>query len=109
MTRPKARMERFDVIRLNKGWVASYRDGKYGYRDRQCATLMEALAWLLEIAGVQLLADKGIISHQESASRVIIDARASGPVRLYVERYGDERLLHLDLPRGIEVSTTEAV
>jgi hypothetical protein len=42
---------------------------------------------------IQALLDAGIIKIEDLAHRVVIDVRADHVVALYVERYGDERLL----------------
>ncbi len=42
---------------------------------------------------LQALADAGIIRTEDHIRRVIIDAAVDTAVSIYVERYGDERLL----------------
>ena len=46
----------------------------------------------------------GVIREDESIRRIVIDAQAGAPVVMYVERYGDERLLDVALTLdGIEI------
>jgi hypothetical protein len=60
-------------------------------------------------AFAKALADAGIIRDLDKVSRVVIDARAGHVVVLYVERYGDERLLKVAQSLdGIEVSSAPA-
>lgn len=42
---------------------------------------------------IKAMVDAGIVRAEDNATRVVIDARADGVVTLYVERFGDERLL----------------
>lgn len=54
---------------------------------------------------LETLADAGVITVGESVRRVVIDADVDGPVCLYVERYGDERLLSVATSlTGIEIT-----
>ena len=43
----------------------------------------------------QALLDAGVIRAEDRVRRVVIDASADGPIVMYVERYGDERLLEV--------------
>lgn len=42
---------------------------------------------------IQALLDAGVVSREDRVRRLVVDAHADGSVVLYVERYGDERLL----------------
>jgi hypothetical protein len=57
----------------------------------------------------QALADAGIIEDINQVRRIVIDAQSGHAVMLYVERYGDERLLKVaQTLDGIEISTVPA-
>jgi hypothetical protein len=43
----------------------------------------------------QALVDAGVIRKGEFIRRIVIDAEMNEPVKLYTERYGDERLLRV--------------
>jgi hypothetical protein len=46
-----------------------------------------------------------VIRDGEHISRVVIDAKEGEPVRMYVERFGDERLLHVaQTLEGVQIS-----
>jgi hypothetical protein len=50
------------------------------------------------IAGWQFanaLIEAGVITADENVRRLVLDVSVDGPVVLYVERYGDDRLLHV--------------
>jgi hypothetical protein len=50
----------------------------------------------------------GVIRDGEYISRIVIDAQVSQPVRMYIERLGDERLLDVAVSlQGVEVTATE--
>lgn len=49
---------------------------------------------------LQALADAGVITTTDLVRRVVIDAPIDGPLVLRVERYGDKRLLDLQMPSG---------
>ena len=52
------------------------------------------------------LMDQGIIQRGDYVRRVIIDADCNDVVRLYVERFGDDRVLTLNLNgEGLQVLT----
>lgn len=52
----------------------------------------------------QALIEAGVITPEERVRRIVIDAPADGPVVLYVERYGDDRLLQVATTlRGVTV------
>jgi len=56
------------------------------------------------------LADAGVISPTEMIRRVVVDASIDGPIVLRVERYGDKRLLDLQMPSGRdEIRSTEEI
>lgn len=57
---------------------------------------------------LQALLDAGVVSPDELVTRVVIDARADGVVRLYTERIGDDRLLEVGLKTALEITTNEA-
>lgn len=44
---------------------------------------------------VQALLDAGVVRSEDHVRRVVIDASYDGAVVMYVERYGDERLLQV--------------
>lgn len=54
------------------------------------------------------LVDAGVLPEDHHARRIIIDVEVDKPVRLYIERYADENLLRVELPRlnGIEINYT---
>ena len=55
---------------------------------------------------LEQLAAHEIIDEADSVRRVVIDAKAGSVVQIYVERYGDERLLDVITPTaGFEVRT----
>jgi hypothetical protein len=57
----------------------------------------------------QALADAGIIEDINSVRRIVIDAEAGNPVKIYVERYGDDRLLKVaQTLDGVEISGVPA-
>lgn len=57
----------------------------------------------------QALTDAGIIKHGEWVRRVVIDAQVNHAVTVYVERYGDERLLAVATALdGVEISGVPA-
>jgi hypothetical protein len=57
----------------------------------------------------QALADAGIVEDISSVRRIVIDAEAGHLVRIYVERFGDERLLKVaQTLDGIEISGVPA-
>jgi hypothetical protein len=67
------------------------------HRPIRGATLLEALA------------EAGIISTKDKIRRVVIDAHMDDAVKLYVERYGDERLLRVALTlEGVQISGVPA-
>jgi hypothetical protein len=50
------------------------------------------------------LIDAGVISEDQTVRRVVIDIQASEPVVVYVEQYGDERLLQVaQTLEGVEI------
>jgi hypothetical protein len=54
----------------------------------------------------QALADAGIIHDPDKVSRIVIDAQQGRAVMLYVERFGDERLLKVaQTLDGIEITS----
>ena len=54
----------------------------------------------------QALAEAGIVKDLDYVRRIVIDAEAGNAVKIYVERFGDERLLNVALTlEGIEVSS----
>ena len=54
----------------------------------------------------QALADAGIIDDPGSISRIVLDAKAGEPLRMYVEHFADERWLNVALALdGIEITT----
>lgn len=55
------------------------------------------------------LRDAGILREEDGAKRVVIDANEHDAVMIYVERYGDERLLNVVTTlNGIEISSVPA-
>lgn len=54
---------------------------------------------------VESLREAGIIHEYERTSRVIIDAKVGEPIRLYVCRFGDERLIDVVDSGGVELVT----
>lgn len=42
---------------------------------------------------MEALVAAGVIRHEDRVRRVVIDVPVDGPVVVYAERYGDERLL----------------
>jgi hypothetical protein len=55
------------------------------------------------------LVDAGVFREDETIRRVVIDAQAGEPVVMYVERWGDERLLQVATTlEGIEISQVPA-
>lgn len=57
---------------------------------------------------IQALLDSGVITKDERVRRIVIDASADNAVVMYVERYGDSRLLDV-VPAltGVEIRQTE--
>jgi hypothetical protein len=61
---------------------------------------------ILGMKFLEALRDAGIISEGDYISRVVIDAGVRDAVKVYVERYGDDRLLQVATSlEGIEIST----
>jgi hypothetical protein len=60
-------------------------------------------------AFAQALARAGVIRDIHRVRRVVVDAEAGSTVRVYIERYGDERLLDV-VPTldGVEISGVPA-
>ena len=56
---------------------------------------------------LQALLDAGVVSAEDRATRVVIDAKPDGVVMLYVERAGDERLLEVARKTALEITTKE--
>jgi hypothetical protein len=57
----------------------------------------------------QALADAGIIEDIFDVTRIVIDAQAGHVVMIYVERFGDERLLKVaQTLDGVEISGVPA-
>jgi hypothetical protein len=57
----------------------------------------------------QALADAGIIEDIHHVRRIVIDAEADNPVKIYIEQYGDERLLKVaQTLDGVEISGVPA-
>jgi hypothetical protein len=57
----------------------------------------------------QALADLGIIEDINLVRRIVIDAEEGHAVKIYVERYGDERLLKVaQTLDGVEISGVPA-
>lgn len=55
------------------------------------------------------LRDAGVVRDLDSCTRIVIDAQQREPVRLYVERWGDERLLNVATAlNGIEITSAPA-
>jgi hypothetical protein len=55
------------------------------------------------------LVDAGVFREDESVRRIVIDAQAGEPLVMYVERWGDERLLQVATTlEGIEISQVPA-
>jgi hypothetical protein len=46
------------------------------------------------------LVKQGVISSDDKIRRVVIDAEVGHPVRLYVDRFGDDRLLKVNWTLG---------
>jgi hypothetical protein len=60
-------------------------------------------------AFLQALVDAGVISTEDRVRRVIIDAAVQEPVVVYVERYGDKRLLEIaPALTGVEIRNVAA-
>jgi hypothetical protein len=57
---------------------------------------------------IQALLDAGVITVEDNATRVVIDARADGIVMLHVERAGDERLLEVARKTTLDITTKES-
>jgi hypothetical protein len=56
---------------------------------------------------LEALLEAGVVHEGEYISRVVIDAKVRGAVRVYVERFGDERLLDVvKTLEGIEIMST---
>jgi hypothetical protein len=53
---------------------------------------------------LEMLHEQGIIS--KNVRRVIIDASVDEALKLYIEEYGDERMLHLDVMPELEAAVT---
>jgi hypothetical protein len=52
------------------------------------------------------LTDAGIIRREDYVCRVVIDASIDSAVKVYVQRYGDERLLDAGLLSGLLAGLT---
>jgi len=54
----------------------------------------------------------GVLQVEDKTTRVVIDAKACGPLRIYIENIGDERVLevtaHPDLQVAVKVRTKDA-
>ena len=60
-------------------------------------------------AFLRALADAGVISEGDEIRRVVIDAQVRHAVHVYVERFGDERLLSVAVTLGgVEVKGVPA-
>jgi hypothetical protein len=59
-------------------------------------------------AFIDALLESGVITKEESVRRVVIDASADNAVIMYVERYGDSRLLEV-VPAltGVEIRRSD--
>jgi hypothetical protein len=57
----------------------------------------------------EALVKAGVVREDEQIRRIVVDAQAGSAVRIYVDRFGDERLLQV-VPTldGIEISSVPA-
>jgi hypothetical protein len=63
-------------------------------------TSRQFVAWMIEC---------GVLQPDDWAYRVVIDANPEDVVRIYVERAGDERLIRVTPPKGLELAVEPAV
>jgi hypothetical protein len=57
---------------------------------------------------IEALLESGVVTKDERVRRVVIDASADNAVVMYVERYGDSRLIEVVLAlTGVEIRQTD--
>lgn len=51
------------------------------------------------------LRDAGILQPDDKTKRVVIDASVDAAVKIYIENYGDERLLEITTHPSLQIAT----
>lgn len=55
---------------------------------------------------IEALREAGIIHHGDYVRRVVIDADLNAACMVYLERFGDERLIDVVIGSGLEITKT---